>query len=208
MPRGVKIPDAKVLQWIKKGKTWQDTGMAADESQKQKRGDRRSKEWGQKSSCCVVNGHVTSPEFGVGARIWKIQRPSGIPRWHCKRWFRLLRNIYRASFIGVTNGGCKSNGCHVTTTRMRRRSSWRSICLYPGKNGGCYQIIEKFQNWNVQMFGHVYQNTNGPNCGPAWKTQSFLLSEICTVIFWQDCYGKGKSGKYPNCEHLFVNREK
>ena len=25
--------------------------------------------------------------------------------------------------------------------------------------------------------------------GPAWKTQSFLLSEICTVILWQDCCG-------------------
>ena len=24
-----------------------------------------------------------------------------------------------------------------------------------------------------------------------WKTQSFLLSEICTVILWQDYYGKG-----------------
>ena len=23
---------------------------------------------------------------------------------------------------------------------------------------------------------------NGPNHGPVWKTQSFLLSEICTVI--------------------------
>ena len=26
---------------------------------------------------------------------------------------------------------------------------------------------------------------------PVWKTQSFLLSEICMVILWQDCYGKG-----------------
>ena len=24
----------------------------------------------------------------------------------------------------------------------------------------------------------------------AWKTQSFLLSEICTVILWQDFHGK------------------
>ena len=41
------------------------------------------------------------------------------------------------------------------------------------------------------IFGYVYQRTNGPNHGPVWKTQSFLLSEICTVILWQDCYGKG-----------------
>ena len=32
------------------------------------------------------------------------------------------------------------------------------------------------------LFGYVYQNTNGLNHGPVWKIQSFLLSEICTVI--------------------------
>ena len=32
---------------------------------------------------------------------------------------------------------------------------------------------------------------NGLNHGPVWKTQSFLLSEICTVTLWQDYYGEG-----------------
>ena len=31
------------------------------------------------------------------------------------------------------------------------------------------------------------------NQGPAWNTQWFPLSEICTVIVWQDYYGKGNS---------------
>ena len=75
----------------------------------------------------------------------------------------------------------------------------------------------KFPNRNVQTFGFVYQDTSGQNHGPVWKTQSFLLSEICTVIFWQDFYGKGnlrkillKHGweKIPNWECLFVHREK
>ena len=43
----------------------------------------------------------------------------------------------------------------------------------------------KLQNRNVQTFGFVYL-TNGLSHGPVWKTQSFLLSEICTVILWQD----------------------
>ena len=34
---------------------------------------------------------------------------------------------------------------------------------------------------------------NGPNHGPVWKIQSFLLNEICTAILWQDYYGKGNS---------------
>ena len=54
----------------------------------------------------------------------------------------------------------------------------------------------KFQSQNAQTFGYVYRNTNGPNHGPVWKTQSFLLNGICTVIFWQDKYGKRNSGKF------------
>ena len=52
--------------------------------------------------------------------------------------------------------------------------------------------VLKFQNRNVQTFGFVYQNRNGLNHGPVWKTQSFLLSEI---ILRQDYNGKGNSRK-------------
>ena len=38
---------------------------------------------------------------------------------------------------------------------------------------------------------HQSECPNGQNHGPVWKTQSFRLSEICTVILWQDYYGKG-----------------
>ena len=31
--------------------------------------------------------------------------------------------------------------------------------------------------------------------GPVWKTQSFLLTEICTVILWHEFYGKGNVRK-------------
>ena len=67
-----------------------------------------------------------------------------------------------------------------------------------------------------RYFGYVNQNTNGLNHGPVWKFQSSFLSEICTVILWQDCCGKGNFekvllengwGKIPNWECLFVDRE-
>ena len=51
--------------------------------------------------------------------------------------------------------------------------------------------LKKIYNRNVQIFGFVYHDTNGQNHGTASQTQSFLLSEICMVILWQDCYGKG-----------------
>ena len=34
----------------------------------------------------------------------------------------------------------------------------------------------KIQSQNVQIFGYVYQSTNGPNHGPVWKIQSFPLN--------------------------------
>ena len=53
----------------------------------------------------------------------------------------------------------------------------------------------KFPNRNVQTFGVVYSDTNGLSHGPVSMTQSFLLNGICTVILWQDCYGKGNLRK-------------
>ena len=56
-----------------------------------------------------------------------------------------------------------------------------------------------------------------PKSCPVWKIQSFLSNEICTVTFWQDCYGKGILRKFcwnivgrrfPNGNVLFVNRAK
>ena len=73
----------------------------------------------------------------------------------------------------------------------------------------------KFPTRNVHTFGFVYHDTNGQNHGPVWKTQSFPLSEICTVILWQDGCGKGNlrkfywntvGKKFVNGESLFVNR--
>ena len=39
-------------------------------------------------------------------------------------------------------------------------------------------------------------STKGQNHGPVWKTQLFLLNEICTVILWQDCCGNGNLIKF------------
>ena len=48
------------------------------------------------------------------------------------------------------------------------------------------KLLKKPKTDCVQIFGYVYQNTNGLNRGPVWKTQSFLLSDICMVICQQD----------------------
>ena len=63
--------------------------------------------------------------------------------------------------------------------------------LTPRSNCKMHGRYWKFQSQNVQIFGYVDWNTNCQNHGPVCKTQSFVLNEICTVIFCQYCYGKG-----------------
>ena len=63
------------------------------------------------------------------------------------------------------------------------------------ENAPTFFFKKKLRSQNVQIFGYVYHDTNGQNHCPVWKTQSFLLSEICTVMLWQDYYGKGSLRK-------------
>ena len=77
---------------------------------------------------------------------------------------------------------------------LRWTSSRRSISLYPVSMEDAHKLL-KIPKSECQTFGFVYHDTNGQNHGPVWKTQSFLLSEICMVILWQDYCGKGNLRK-------------
>ena len=57
MPYAMKIPAAKAAV----DKEWkiEKIGVEPDKSQKQKRGDRRSKDDGRKSSFCIIDGHMS-----------------------------------------------------------------------------------------------------------------------------------------------------
>ena len=138
------------------GKTRENTGMAADEGQKQKWGERWSKEWGQKSAFCVINGSPSSQDFGVGTAISKIERTICTSRRHWERWFWIVCSIYWAMSISITNDGCNSDGYHVETTRMRRTSSWCNIWLHPGQNGRCTDVTE---NSKVRMSRYLDTST-------------------------------------------------
>ena len=81
-------------------------------------------------------------------------------------------------------------------------------------NGGC---SKNNGNSQIGMSGHLGSSTttNGRNHGPVRKTQSFLLSEICKVILWQDCHGKGNlrrsywstfGERFPNWDCFFLHR--
>ena len=90
------------------------------------------------------------------AKAPKIQRSSCTSRRYCERWFWILCSTYRTRIISITNDCSKHNGYHIQIARMLRTSSWRSICLYPGQNGRCTDVIE---NSKVRMSRYLDTST-------------------------------------------------
>ena len=88
----------------------------------------------------------------------------------------VLRSIHWTRIISISNDSRQNHGCHLQITRLRWTGSRRSTSLYPGEYGRCSKIIELSQSEMSRQFGFVYHDTNH---GPVWKTQSFLLNEIC-----------------------------
>ena len=53
-----------------------------------------------------------------------------------------LMQYHWIRMVSITNDSSKSHGYHFQTARLRRTSSWRSICLDPGKNGRCSKLLK------------------------------------------------------------------
>ena len=140
--KAMKIPDAKAAAEKEWEKTRNNTRVAADESQKQKWGDHWSKEWGQNSTHCVVNGSPSSQEFGVGATVSKIQRSSGTPTWHCERWFRILRSIHWTGISASQITAAKVMGMISRLPGCAGQAA-DTVSSYPGRNGSCTTTDKK-----------------------------------------------------------------
>ena len=52
------------------------------------------------------------------------------------------------------------------------------------------QLLKQIQSPNVQTYGYVFHDTNGPNRGRTLKALWILLNEICIVTHLPDCCGK------------------
>ena len=142
--------------------------------------------WASLMDLCHLNSEL-EPQFR------KYKRSGRSPRWYCESWFRIVCSIYWTRIITITNDGSKSNGYYIQTTRMRRTSSRRRIGEHPGQNGRCTDAAE---NSEICMDTSTTTKMAKIMHGPVWKTRSFVLNEICTVILWQDCYGKRNSRKF------------
>ena len=215
MSQAMKIPAAKIAadkEWEKLEKipAWGKTKVrnksdVIDEAR-----------IGRKVHFASMDGPLSFEECLIVDKAPKKQRSSCTPKRHRERWFGILCSIHWTRIISITNDSSKRSWRSYPDCQEAQDKQRTQYRLFPRWKWKMLQNCWKFPNRNVQTFGFVYHDTNCQNHGPVWKTQSFLLSEICTVILWQDTYGKGNlrnsywNGweKVSNRECLFVHREK
>ena len=147
------------------------------------------------SSFCLTDGHLSFEECRIGDKAPKHK----------------ARVVLRGDIVKYDSGSYAvfieqgSSASQMTAAKIMDIISRLSGCAGQAsdavsactkvKNGRCSKIIENSQ---IRMSRHLDSSTttqNGLNHGPVWKTLSFFLSEIFTVILWQDCYGKGNLRK-------------
>ena len=169
------------------GETWTYSSVGPDKSQKWIRGDRWSKDEGHTFSVCITDGHLSFERMPkLEDKAPKIQRSSCTPR-------RPSRKMISGSYAVLREQG--SSASQMTAAKVMDIISRLPGCAGQAADAvSAYTQVQmedapkllkksKIPNRNVQTFGFVYHDTNGLNHGPVWKTQSFLLSETCTVIF-------------------------
>ena len=135
----------------------------------------------RKSSFCFTDGHLSPEKCCIGGETPKIQRSNCTPRWYCKNDC--------CFYAVITEQGSSAS-------QMTRTEVIDIISRLPRCAGQAADAVPAYTQVKMEdahkLFripksecpdiGFVYHDTNGQNLGPVWKTQSFLLNEIRTVI--------------------------
>ena len=186
--------------------------MATNTSQKQIRGYRWSKDQGRKSFF-VSDGHLSFEVSRSGDKAPKIFK--GRVVLHCERWYWIFCSITEQG-SSASQRTAASHRNHFQTVRVRRTSSWCSICLYPGKNRRCSKIIENFK---IGMSRHLDSSTRHqwPKSWSSMEDPVVLLernlhSNPLAGLLWERQFEnillKPAWEKVSKCECLFVHRKK
>ena len=121
---------------LRKSRAWQLTKV-----RNQKEVIEQARNKGRKGSFRVIDGSLSSQEFGVGASVSKVQKAQSYSEVTLLKMI-LVRTQYSLNKSSASQiDSRKSNGHYFKTTRMRRTSS-SSIRLRPGQNERCTDVIE------------------------------------------------------------------
>ena len=195
MPQAMKIPDAKAAVEKEWGKLGENTGMAADKSQKQREVIEEARSKGRKvhfaslMDLCHLKNSELKPQYQkykdrVVIRGDIVKNDSGSHAVFTEQGSSAsLVTAAKVMDIISRQPGCAGHAADAVSAETQvkmvdaptllkiPKSDCPVICIRPPKH-----------KW--------------PNHGPVWKTQLFLLNGICTVIPWQDYCGNGNSRKF------------
>ena len=132
-------------------------------------------------------------------RIWgkatKILRSSCTPRRYCESWFWILCSIHWTGIISISKDSSKRHGYHIQTVRVRRTSSWRSICLYPGKKWKMLQKLLKIPKskcpdiW-IRLLRHKWPKSWSSIEDPVVPLERNLYGHPLAGLLWERQFAK------------------
>ena len=140
-------------------------------------------------SICIINGHMSSEKCSIGGKAPKYRG----------------RVVLRGDIVKDNSGSyAVFTEQGSSASQMTAAKIMDIISRLPGRDGQAVDAILAYTQVKMEDAHKflkipksecldiwiVYHDTNGQNHGPTWKSQSFLLSGICTVILWQDYCGK------------------
>ena len=136
----------------------------------------------RKSTVFTLMGHLSSQKCWVKKPQFQKCKGRVVLRGDSVKDDSGAYAVCTASLVCVSNDRSKSNGHYIKASRMFRTSSWCSIRLYSGKDGGCSKIAQNSQV-GISRFMDTSSTTHlAPNHGQTLKIQWFFLNEIYTDI--------------------------
>ena len=151
MLKALQMPDAKAAMEKRKAQLVKIRHGSWQKSESKKRWSKkqgiRTEKFISRHWWIFVISRIRS--WNLGIKSTKAESYSEVTLWkviHDRMQYLLSKNHQHHRWQP------QSHGDYFQTTRMRRTSSRRSICLYPGKNGRCSKIIE---NSKIGMSRHL-----------------------------------------------------
>ena len=159
---------------------------------------------------------MSSKECWIGGKAPKIQRSSCTPRWFCERRFWILRSIHWTRIISISNDS---------------RKKPNTISRLPGCTGQAADAVSAYTQLKMEDAHKSLKNPKS-ECPDIWIRlprhkwpKSWSNMEEPVVPLERNLYGHPLAGllserqfekillkhgweKIPNCECLFVHREK
>ena len=122
----------------------------------------------------------------IGCKTPEIQWSSCIPRWYCKRTIQVLMQYSLNEDLQHQKWQRQKSWISFPDCPVAQDKQRTQYLLIPGKNGRCSKITENSQ---IGMSRRLLDSSTSTQMAKITvqhgKTQSFLLSAICTVILWQ-----------------------